>query len=292
MLFRAAVSDDGGQNWYFSSVASANYTVASNIALKFKILISINQLNGNEAGYASEFAADGVWSMPYNSIYPGQHSVSPLIPETQWPSIMLALNATQWVVSEDLYGDWAQTDATEEFIDDDVDAQMVYQEPATWDPPQSLPNDTTLLVSQINAAAAARGNPIVVHCRSYIQTAYYVQNALADFNCAGVVFEAPPNDIGGWEHKLNEGIIYSLAQGKRCYLLWPPRIGSTNYQADIQTAINFVAQSGQLTNPNLYIVLGVYDRALTGVSFINPNNLGDPNTVVAAVDWLRAYRGH
>ncbi len=290
--FRGAISDDYGANWYFSNIASDSYTVGSNIVHNFKILVSINQLNGTEAQYASWLAADGVWAFVTNSTAPGLFSANPLIERAQMPSVLTALNAHAWTVSEDLYPDWGQTDETQGYLTHNVNAQMVYQESGTWDPPQVLPNDTTLLPEQINNAAAARGNTIVVHSRSYLQFGEHVRNALDNPNCSGVAFEANPHDLGGWDGKLNEGIIYCLSQGKKCYLLWPPRGGSTDYRADLRAAINFVSQSGQFGNPNLHVVLAAYVRADTGVSFINFSNLDDPNTVLSAMNWLKTYRGH
>jgi hypothetical protein len=57
----------------------------------------------------------------------------------------------------------------------------------------------------------------------------------------------------------------------------------------------YIAGSGQLGNPNLYIVLAVYGRQQTGVSFLDPNSptsTNNPNTVAGALAALKQYRGY
>src|SRR6185369_16863795 len=46
-----------------------NANVVTSFAVKARahILVDVNQLNACEAGFAATFAADGVWTIPYNS---------------------------------------------------------------------------------------------------------------------------------------------------------------------------------------------------------------------------------
>jgi hypothetical protein len=185
-----------------------------------------------------------------------------------------------------------------------VDGSVNYQEN------NPFPNDTILTPQQIDMATAAHGNNIIVHSRSYLGAAnlsgtlsddhrgYFVNMALSNPNTAGVVFEAAANQDLSAIH-LNEGIGAVLASGKRCYVLLPPRQGSTNYCGDIQAALGYLAQSatihveGYLTNPNLYLVLAAYDRDSTGVSFLDPTNptsTTNPNTIAGALRCANNYR--
>lgn len=270
-----SLSNDGNSDFLFSPV----YVGAQQLG--FKILIDTNQITLAEANQASLFSADGVWSFTVNS---------PDISHSIWPSIMAALRADLWTVSEDLFPDWGITDETQTFIGHNVNAQMVYQEnnPAG--------NDTILLNSQIDAAAAARGNGIVVLTRSYAgERGDYIRTALDNPNCAGVVFETNPSPNQSdvmWTQSFNEGINYTLNRGKKCYVLLSGRSdGSHDYRGDIEAAMGYFVQSGQLNNPNLYFVVASYDRTTTEVGFVTGDHgSGSQHSITAAVNWLKAYR--
>ena len=297
-----------GVYWYQFRLVNAyqGYTdqwIPFSVNMRFQILVSTNQLNNNEAAQAATFAADGVLSMPYNSLfayfdspnnqYPNPYAANPIIPSTSFPALMSTLNAGQWTISEDLYGDWGITGLTEAFIDRPVDAQIVYLETST--PGYNPAPDTVATVAQIDAAHAATGNPILVLSRSYAdQRAGYVNQALDHGPCSGVVFETNPEAYPGvmWHQNFNAGIAHAIGtKGKKCYLLLPPKAGSTNYLADVKAAMAYFAQSGYLNHPNLYIVLAAYVRGDTKTGFLTGDNaLGYQHSVKAAVEWLKEYR--
>jgi hypothetical protein len=258
----------------------------------FQILVDVNQLNAAEANSIANgnpvLAADGVWAIIENSSG---------ISAQAWTGALAGIGSGNWAVSEDNPGGANEYNAVCGLIGRLVDGSDNYQEL------NGYANDSILTPLQIDAATANHGSSILVHARSYLGSSalvnnadcrgYFVNMALSDPNCSGVVFESGPDGSGLSGIALNNGINAVLNAHKRCYLLWPPHNPSISYLADVQNSINYVAQSGQLGNPNLYIVLAVYGRGTSGVSFLDPNNptsTSNPNTLACVVNWLQQFR--
>jgi len=254
----------------------------------FKILIDVNQLYPTEANDPRfpQLASDGVWAITYNN-------------PVNWSSTLPLINSASWIVTEDDPDDYTQPGAVGGYAGRPVDSTVQYVEAG---------GINVLTPAQIDYAAALTGARIVVLARSYSPgdpRVAAVQNAVADPNCSGVVFEvnptppSSPNYNGFTSLNLNQGINYVLNAGKKVYLLLPPSgnwAQDGNYRDAVYGAVtNYFSQSGQLANPNLYIVLAVYRRdpnasPPTGVGFLSPDDGMAGNDILDAVNALKTYR--
>ncbi len=259
----------------------------------FSILIDINQMNNTEANNDSPLAADGIWSIPYNSCS-GCIDDPITNPSGTWPGALARLNANNWSTSEDTYsssGSYPSAQLTAQYLGHPVNASMVYHE-VGGDGYINSDSDTVLLTSQIDSAAAYTGNSIIVLSRSYAgPRANYVRAALYDGHTSGVAFEQLADYADISQQNYIQGIQDILASGRKAYMLLPPK-ASSDYLADMQSGVTqYLANSPQLGNPNLYIVLAVYVRPNQGVGFLAPypgSSSGD--SVLAVRNWLYSYR--
>ena len=278
------------QNWQFMPAGTCGVR-------GFSILIDTNQMELNEANNDAPLAADGVWSLPGNSC--SGCVPDPITdPNGTWPGALARLNAANWSVAEDVYNtSYSSSQQTAQYIGHAVNAVMVYHEAP--DPNNPPPNDTVLTTSEIDAAAAATGNPIIVLSRSYAdQRANYVRAALYDPHCSGVAFEQNPDYGHLSTQNYIQGIQDILASGRKAYMLLPPFLPMhsppDDYLADMQSGVTqYLANSQQLGNPNLSIVITVYTRPGQGVGFLQPEpGTGAPanNSILAVRNWLYNYR--
>ena len=96
----------------------------------------------------------------------------------------------------------------------------------------------------------------------------------------------------------NDGINYVLQHNKKCLVLISAYYLTTNYLQELQTAMNYFKNSGQLNNPNLYFVLASYGRAQTPNTpgsettgfFADENGSNGTNTLKAGFVWLKRFR--
>jgi hypothetical protein len=139
-------------------------------------------------------------------------------------------------------------------------------------------------------------------------------------NIAGVAFEFSPEDYSYnsntqpalYPYNLNllQGVQDVLNKGLKCYLLLPATGTETNYLLAVQNTIAYFNATGELNNPNLYIVLADYNRPYPPNSsipaypnpyspttcpfFLNVDNptdtTQDTNTFAAALAWLNGIR--
>jgi hypothetical protein len=292
--FRVTAISNYGQS---ETLYSQTYTVP----YRFKILVDTNQLNATEATQVSILASDGVWAIddrdsqwnPLNNPW-----------VADWGSVYSTLNGASWTVSEDNVNSESVPYVfghTEYFMNGrHVDAAMVYHEDTVNG------TNTTLTKDEIDRWSAYTGRPIVVHARNFSSDPNDpVRQALGDPNCSGVVFEL--NATSALEGSpYNDGIDYCLSQGKKCYVILAPLQFSSGieYLRGVQGAMSYFSQRPDLlTNPNLYFVVAAYWRGFldpaqddptkaTGVGFLVPD-LGDGNnTVIAALNYLKAGRAN
>ena len=242
----------------------------------FQVLVDINQIYPSEAEQAAKFAADGVWTIPLNSS------------GVDWIKTFDALNANQWIVSEDNPGDTRMVDFVSSTLGRMVDGAMFYDE----DNKNQILSDIDIeaRASHIVPGFGPLGDRIIVLARNYTNLAGLLNIALKNPHVAGAAFEFNP----GYDlppYGFERGCKYILSLGKKCYLLMPPDRPNTNYLGNIQKATNFFAEAGLLNNPDVYFVLAVYVRSnITNVNFLSttPN---DPNSIESVVKWLNVYRG-
>lgn len=269
------------QNWAF--VPAGSCAAKSG----FGILIDTNQMNNTEAMNDAPLAADGVWSTPVNSCS-GCISDPITDPNGTWPGALARLNAANWIVTENGYnssGYYPAAQLTAQYIGRAPNASMVYHE-------QNTPNDTVLLTSEIDNAAAWTGTSIIVLSRSYAdQRADYVRAALGDGHTSGAAFETNPPYASISTQNFNQGIQDILTSGRKAYMLLPPVAGD-DYLADMQSGVTqYLANGSQLGNPNLFIVLAIYGRPQSGVGFLQPEpGASSGNSVLAVRNWLYGYR--
>ena len=259
----------------------------------FNILVDVNQLNLDEANNDAQLAADGVWALTTNSCDGCAPNPPITDPNGTWPGALARLNAAAWTVTEDVYPDYTNNQLVKQYRNGPVSAAMVYYEHG-WPNPQMAPNDTILLTSEIDAASAATGNSIVVLSRTYKSNdarSGYVRQALTDNACSGVVFESLPAYSAISGQNFNQGIADILNAGRNAYILLAPNTVGGSYAADVQSGVSqYLANSPQLGNPNLYIVLAAYAIQDTGTGFLQPAWGPSGNTVIAAENWLKSYR--
>jgi hypothetical protein len=115
-----------------------------------------------------------------------------------------------------------------------------------------------------------------------------LKHALANPNVSGATFEFAPDTLApAW--KLDTGCLYILSLHKKCYLLMPPKAGTTDYVGDLKKAILYFGRAkGLLSNPDVYIVLATYIRP-NMVHYLSTSS-ADRDSIEAAVAWLKAYR--
>ncbi len=260
------------------------YTNPVHAAEQFQVLIDINQIYASEAEKAVKFAADGVWTIPYNSRNE----------EIDWSKTFNNLNANKWIVSEDNPGGTSQVDLVSKTIGRIVDGAMFYHE----NNENQIISDTEIekYASHIVPGFGQIGNRIIVLTRKYNDTTSRenLNHALNNPHVAGAAFEFNP---GGYycsttsdRYKFAAGCKYILNQGKKCYLLMPPNRPEEKYLERVKICINYFANANLLNNKNVYVVLPVYVRSQTkNVNFLSINSR-DTNSIESVVKWLNEYR--
>jgi len=225
---------------------------------------------------------------------------NPDVPPSVWPNVFMKLNGAAWTISEDEanwflkeINNNARLAAQSYISPFPVRESLAYYEYFPLLPPGCENNPSTcgpnIDSQQIEAEVPLFGDRIVFLSRNYVERnpiesgeAYWVREGLTAPHAAGVVFEINPGTIINPSPDFNkavEGINYTLGQGKNCYLLlapnWDPSFppssfpymhrnnhgGFPDYAADVVEVVTYLNSRGvQLSNPNLFIVLAVYDR--------------------------------
>jgi hypothetical protein len=179
------------------------------------------------------------------------------------------------------------------------------------------PNDTILLsgyngdgsrnFDQIKKIYDLLGGQTAIdaHSRSYVDggSLYrrsYTQMALQSPYTGGISFEFDPEqmtaDNPAYEGPDYEGIRYFVgtywpnsSPAKKCYLLLAPNNENSttmDYLTAVKGVVSALRSTGQLGNPNLYIVLAAYNRENSGVSYY-PKYPDDPNSLLVVRNWLK-----
>jgi|KBSMisStaDraftv2_1062788.scaffolds.fasta_scaffold36985_4 hypothetical protein len=274
-----------------------NANVVTSFAVKARahILVDVNQLNACEAGFAATFAADGVWTIPYNS---------PDMSTASWTSTLGALNAGSMTITEDIQeptnveNHFKSVDTVAAMLGRIPDAVMIYHE---TNPPFDFQAMPTLSYDEISAEAAhvvqgygPIGARVVVLTRMYALNyppRDWVNAALLNPNTYGVVFESTP-DTSNWAFlDMAGGLRACLSAGRKCFMLLPPPDAApgVDYLAMFQDTMKFFEQNKLLDNPNLYLVPAAYRRELTGIGFV-PGQCGNSGRSVSdVVHWLQSY---
>jgi len=246
----------------------------------FQVLVDINQIYPSEAEQAAKFAADGVWTIPLNSS------------GVDWNKTFDALNAKQWIVSEDNPTSTEMVDFVSSTLGRMVDGAMFYNENGIATPLDD--SQIAAYTSHIVPGFGPVGNRIILLTRSYAgddERQAQLDHALENPNVAGATFEFNPKSVGSFYRKnFVAGCKHILDLGKKCYLLMPPSGTTTDYLDDIQRATYYFANGGLLNNPNVYFVVAVYVREYNAGHFLStdPN---DRNSIESVVKWLNVYRG-
>jgi len=263
---------------------SAKYIDTVHAAEQFQVLIDINQIYKSEADKAVRFAADGVWTIPYNSRNE----------KIDWIKTFNDLNANKWVVSEDNPGGTSQVDLVSKTIGRMVDGAMFYLE----NNQNQIISDTEIkkYSSHIVPGFGQVGDRIIVLTRKYNDTISQqnLNHAIQNPHVSGAAFEFNPGyactTSGSTRYNFAAGCRYILNQGKKCYLLMPPNRPETTYLERVKICINYFAEAKLLNNKNVYIVLPVYVRSETkNVNFLSTNSR-DTNSIESVVKWLNEYR--
>jgi len=219
--------------------------------------------------------------------------------------------------------DTVNSNLTLSYLGFGLNAVDVYLEPPICNPPSS--NDTNVCTSSnsnnanvfplpcptIEQSASQIPAKIIVHSRSFADTRQaFVQAATADPTVSGIVFEFAPHAPGSPNYaastsniNLNQGVVTVLQSAKKVYLLMAPSGDwnqgiSSSYASDVSAFVSqYLSLSGQLHNPNLYIVLAAYGRGTNppgtpnGVGFLTPDDGISGNSILAALSSLKSYRG-
>jgi hypothetical protein len=274
--------------------ANANVLTLFAVKARTQILVDVNQLDACEAGFASTFAADGVWTVPYNS---------PDIPSSSWGSTLAALNGGRLTITEDEQSVtpsnfYRSVDTVAAMLGRMPDAAMLYHEVSPGFDTGSMP---TLSYAEISEAAAhvvpgfgPIGPRVVVLARMY-EPGYlprdWVDAALLNPNTYGVVFESLPDPSGWATLDMAGGLRACLSAGRKCFMLLPPpaAVYGLDYLAMFQNTMKFFEKNKLLDNPNLYIVPAAYIRTDSGVGFV-PGQCGNTGRAVSdVVHWLQGY---
>jgi hypothetical protein len=286
--------------------SNANIAVGFPVKAKAQILVDVNQMNACEAGSASSFAANGAWTILYNS---------PDLPETSpsWAPTLGALNAATFAITEDDHEPWTipfQTvDRVAAVIGRMPDAAMIYHETNPGFDFGSMPmlsyDEITAAANHVVPGFGPLGARVVVLTRMY-EPGYpprdWVNAALANPNTYGVAFESLPDPSGWPTLDMAGGLRACLNAGRKCFMLLPPPAATSglNFLTMFQNTMKFFEQNQLLGNPNLYIVPAAYVRAPdipsmdTAMGFL-PNACGysaaGRSSVSDVVHWLQSYVG-
>jgi hypothetical protein len=262
--------------FFFIVFGFASSNVKAMDANSFQILVDTNQIYPIEALQASKFAADGLWTIPVNSI------------GVDWNKMFTDINAQQWTISEDNPTATLGVDQTSDTLGRMVDGAMMYNEDGLATPL----TDTQIEAysSHIVPNFGPIDNRLVLLTRTFKVTdprRNQIIHALQSSKVSGATFEFNPEGAGNESY--DEGCKYILSLGKKCYLLMPPSNTTTDYLGDIQRAVGFFANAGLVNNPNVYFVIALYAREYTSVHFVS-TALGDRNSIESVVKWLKEYR--
>jgi len=337
----------GDNNTTSNSSLTSQFTVIST-GFNFKVLIDVNQMTSQEANAIvanpSVLAADGVWGLignpdsinisdtTWNSVFADLGANNWLVAEADLVNYPLAL-PSQYQTANNV-------DAfNEDFVSPGYFTVASYSTPGygsntgyeysylfntygstfllhsrTYDPdPDAAPQSHKGMVDAMiggfySSQQAANSDNVGAFYNPYPATV------------AGVVFETGPVDSVPppiqdqnfmiYHVNLPAGVQDVLGQpNKKCYILAPAFGDETNYLLAIQQMILYFQQTGELSNPKLYIVLANYDRPGPNHSQSIPNYTGHPtsstfflnvltpqdttqdtNTLAAALAWLKSIR--
>jgi len=241
-----------------------------------KFFISTNQILQAEVNRADELVCNGVHFIAENS------------PDViNWKPI-LRMNDTLFITEEG-----------------GIDRNWLFQAPTYPPPPRISVNvkiaeaaglrvDSSLVYveyprtmldsADIGLAAQTLGYPVMLLSRSftdYQDTKNLVRQAIKRPDVRGIIFELNPSSENVQNTNIRRGIREVLDANKQCSVLLPPYPGTSRYEYAIKSAVTELMKSGDFTSSRLSIILAVYDRPYTGVSF-----LGRRNSVRAALRWL------
>jgi len=301
---------------------------------RFQILIDTNQMNLADINEIHNWtydplAVDGVWGVTQNNcglhcppIPDGFSQTNPDVPPSEWPVILLGLNAVKWTITEDeaIHGSFCNP-PVQQINNNDFAAVSSYigrtanESLAFWEyfplpaPKCPQPPDCTECINGIISPAEIENlaNSGIFRGKISFLTrgfdgdvndphsdAYWVQAGLNDSLSSGLVFETNPGAVPTGQNSSVAGLTACLNSGKKCYLLLAPNWSppGTTYDQDAEDAVEYLRNEGiPLTNPNLFVVLAVYGRAETHVGFMTgENNTGFNNSVWAAALKLQNYR--
>ncbi|HEY9155641.1 MAG TPA: hypothetical protein VIM69_10955, partial [Opitutaceae bacterium] len=129
----------------------------------------------------------------------------------------------------------------------------------------------------------------------------YLDNALHDPNCCGVVMEVNPRAGNIVGLNVKQAWQKALSYNKQCLVLLAPVFDAStpakppsataDYLSDVKESVYELGDTGYLNNSNAAIVLAVYVRGTgpgqTGVGFFNAEAGLPTNTIQAAFNWIK-----
>jgi len=166
----------------------------------------------------------------------------------------------------------------------------------------TLPNQIQAAAGYLSTITSAPAPKIIVDCRNYSPPhSTYLDNALHDPNCCGVVMEVNPRAGNIVGLNVKQAWQKALSYNKQCLVLLAPVFDAStpakppsataDYLSDVKESVYELGDTGYLNNSNAAIVLAVYVRGTgpgqTGVGFFNAEAGLPTNTIQAAFNWIK-----
>jgi len=234
-------------------------------SLKFKILVDINQLWGEELPDVERLKCDGVWAI-INNCNSGESQIT--VTDAMWKEAFKTLGPGE-LFTEDYWVSEHNYENVKRILGGDSDIVMpLYYAETSMANDCNIHTSTVICDSIINLKyLKADGKRIMVLSRSFTNENHKKDliRAIRNDYVGGGTFEVWPTDAIASDQFIT-GVNYILKRGRKAFLLLPPprpsgNPSNINYTKQIKDLYNYLLKySDLLKNSNFYLVPAVYNR--------------------------------